>query len=103
MPDPTRPAIAPASAATDDASGVHLLLVNPTRKYALVGGDLLSTGQTGSQGKLLEIRSNEVLVQSENGRETLSMSPGVVVKRPAQPLVTKTGDRPKTINIGNKP
>ena len=106
LPDPTRPAVAlkeTALATAEDETGVRLLLVGPKRKYALIGGELLEQGQTGSQGKLLAIRPNEVVIESENGRETLSISPGVVIKRPAQPLATGTKTRPTTINLGNKP
>jgi hypothetical protein len=104
LSDPTRPAVSPTGAAADgtqdDAAGVNLLLTTATRKYALVGGELLAPGQTGSQGKLVEIRPNGVVVQTANGRETLNMYPGVV-KQPARPVDTKAKARPTTITIGN--
>jgi len=54
---------------------VQILLVGKTRQYAVVRGAL--TGDKKSDLKLVEVKRNDIVVQSENGRETLNLFPDV--------------------------
>lgn len=86
--DPTRPpdgwlpadpstAKSPAAAAKPQHTGepVQLLLVGKTRRYAIVRGELV--GDKTGEIKLVEVKRNDVTVQSDRGRETLNLFPDV--------------------------
>jgi len=83
LPDPTRPPPgwlpkdpnAPAVSETKDEAPVQLVLTGQTRRFAIVRGDLLSDKGKGS--RVVEIRRDDVVVQSDRGRETLSLFPDV--------------------------
>ena len=62
---------------------VQILLVGKTRRYALVRGAL--TGDKKSELKLIEVKRNDIVVQSENGRETLNLFPDVKKTPPKKP------------------
>src|SRR5688500_3188728 len=47
---------------------VQLLLVGKTRRYAIVRGELI--GEKTGETKLVEVKRNDVTVQSDRGRET---------------------------------
>ena len=59
----------------DNEAAVQLVLSGKTRRFAIVRGDLLS--DTGKGPRVVEIRRNDLVVQSERGRETLSLFPDV--------------------------
>ena len=82
--DPTRPPPAwmpgssrlPAAAAAPPVEGepVKLVLVGPTRRFAIVRGELVGD-HTAS--KIVELKRNELVVKTDAGRETLSLFPDV--------------------------
>src|SRR5688572_16460581 len=59
----------------DVANPIQLVLVGKTRRYALVRGELV--GEKAGETKLIEVGPTDVTVESDRGRETLSLFPGV--------------------------
>ena len=81
--DPTRPppawmpgnARAPvAAAAPVEGEPVKLVLVGPTRRFAIVRGELVGDN---TASKIVELKRNEIVVKTDAGRETLSLFPDV--------------------------
>lgn len=62
---------------------VQILLVGPTRRFALVRGELAGDKTSGT--RLLDVKRNDVIVQSERGRETLNLFPDVQKTAPRKP------------------
>jgi hypothetical protein len=103
--DPTRPppgwlagesskADPKAPAKTEEAGSVpvQLLLVGKTRRYAIVRGELV--GEKTGETKLVEVKRNDVTVQSEKGRETLNLFPDVEKAPPRKPAGMGTPEGP---------
>jgi len=92
LPDPTRPPaswLAPDPKAVAKTTGeqaevpVQLLLVGPTRRFAIVHGDIV--GDKGTGTRIVEVKRNEVIVQSDRGREALGLFPHVQKTPPKKP------------------
>ena len=99
VPDPTRPPPgwlphdpkAPkVEAQKEGAEPVQLLLVGPTRRFAIVRGDLVGDKTAGT--RLVEIKRNDLVVQTERGKETLHLFPDVQKTTPKE---SATGERNK--------
>jgi len=84
--DPTRPppgwspnavAVAAAKAETVQETGspVSILLVGQTRRFAIVRGEVIGDKTPGT--RIVEIKRNDVVVQSDKGRESLNLFPDV--------------------------
>ena len=73
--DPKAPAKAEEKAEGSGAEPVQLLLVGKTRRFAIVRGELVGEKTPGT--KLVEIKRNDVVVNSERGRETVNLFPDV--------------------------
>ena|SRR5687768_5220366 len=91
--DPTRPppgwdALPAASASKgqtavqETGSAVSILLVGQTRRFAIVRGDLVGDKTPGT--RIVEIKRNDVIVQSDKGRESLNLFPDVLKTPPKQ-------------------
>jgi hypothetical protein len=84
---PVDPNAAPGKAeAKAEGSGgepVQLLLVGKTRRFAIVRGELVGEKTGGT--KLLDVKRNDVVVNSERGRETLNLFPDVEKTPPRKP------------------
>lgn len=111
--DPTRPAIAwlavqPKATGVVVAEpesgtpGAQIVVVGPSRKFAMVDGNAVRTGETYKGAKLLGIGSDSLTWQNGEKREMASMSPAVVKTPPAthQPPPPGTKSRTKTLNGG---
>jgi len=94
--DPTRPppgwlpvdpkaVVAKEAKAEGAESGVpvSILLVGPTRRFALVNGEMI--GDKGKGTRIVDVKRNDVIVQSERGRETLNLFPDVKKTPPKKP------------------
>ena len=108
LADPTRPPDAwlptdpkaaaksdPAAPAKADEPGMpplQLLLVGKTRRYAIVRGELV--GEKAGEVRLVEVRPTDVTVQSERGREKLSLFPDVEKSPPRKPAGMGTPEIP---------
>jgi len=76
------PGVSAAGVAEGEAAPrLQSLLIGPSRKYAIINGQLVSVGETYKDAKLVEVRPNEVVLHSEHGRQTLKLFPDVE-KRP---------------------
>jgi hypothetical protein len=64
-----------AEASGSGSEPVQLVLVGKTRRYALVNGELVGDKTPGT--KLVEVKRNELVVQTDKGRETLNLFPDV--------------------------
>jgi len=93
LADPTRPPPgwnAPRAAtsakgdpaAQESGSAVSILLVGQTRRFAIVRGDLVGDKTPGT--RIVEIKRNDVVVQSDKGRESLNLFPDVLKTPPKQ-------------------
>jgi hypothetical protein len=92
LSDPTRPAPAwlaaqpkaPGVAAVEDSTPtLQLLLIGPSRKYAIISGQVVKLGGAYKDSKLVAVRPGEVDLQDDNSLQTLKMHPGIkkTVKR----------------------
>jgi hypothetical protein len=63
---------------------VQLVLSGPTRRFAIVRGELVGAGSEPNASRLIELKPGEVVIESKEGRETLEVFPGVE-KAPATP------------------
>ena len=91
--DPTRPppawlAAQDKSAKPDEAAEakqpVQLVLTGPTRRFAIVRGELVGSGAQAKAPRLVELKRNEVTIETKEGQETLDMFPGIEIT-PAKP------------------
>jgi hypothetical protein len=92
--DPTRPP--PAWLAAQDRSAkpneaveapkqpVQLVLTGPTRRFAIVRGEIVGSGADVRAPRLVELKRNEVTIETKEGQETLDMFPGIEIT-PAKP------------------
>jgi len=87
--DPTRPPPGwlpsdprlPTSVKAAEPGGapVQLVLVGPTRRFAIVRGELV--GDKGST-RIVDVKRNDLVVQTDRGRETFSLFPDVQKTEP---------------------
>ena len=83
-PDPKAAPVKGATAETTDSGvPVSILLVGPTRRFALVNGEMI--GDKGKGTRIVDVKRNDVIVQSERGRETLNLFPDVKKTPPKKP------------------
>lgn len=107
--DPTRPAPAwlalqpkssGAAAVEVEAGtpGAQIVVVGPTRKFAMVDGHAVRPGETYKGSKLLTIGPDVLIWQTEGRREVTSMSPGVQKTDPAARQSKQPGAKARTKN-----
>jgi hypothetical protein len=103
--DPTKPPPAwlalqpkaPGAAAVEveaGTPGAQIVVVGPTRKFAMVDGHAVRTGETYKGSKLLVIGSDGLIWQTEGRRELTSMSPSVQKTDPAARHSKQPGAKP---------
>ena len=95
LSDPTRPppawiAAHPKAAgapATEQAAASQLqsLLIGPSRRYAIIDGQLLGVGDRYRDARVVAVRPDGVVLRSASGTRTLKLFPDVE-KHPAKPL-----------------
>lgn len=90
-PDPTRPpeawlalqpqlAVPGAMLNVDQDSGVKVTVTGKNRRYALVDGQLVKTGDIVNGARVVAISPNTVTLQQNNARTVMSVAPGVAKK-----------------------
>ncbi len=91
LPDPTRPPAAWLAAQAKAAPGTAMagvaepesvprlqsLLIGPSRRYAIIEGQLVGVGDTFGDARVVEVRPTEVVLRSERGTQTLKLFPDV--------------------------
>lgn len=85
LPDPTRPPAelgAPqAQAAAPKESGLQSVYISPTRRAAIIGGQMAKLGEKVGDAKLVEVNESGVVLQGPEGRRALALFPGVELKK----------------------
>ncbi|GAB2182615.1 hypothetical protein DLREEDagrD3_28380 [Denitratisoma sp. agr-D3] len=81
LPDPTRPALAEATAAAGEAPGGAVLqsVFRPRggRPSAVISGQTVELGGEFGGARLTRVAESEVTLQSEAGKEVLKLTPAV--------------------------
>ena len=107
--DPTRPApewlatqaSAPGAVATakDSGLGLRVLVIGPTRKFAIIDGQTVRLGETFNGAKLVGFHADGVVMQKDGSKERLSMSPAVGKKvLVSNPVAGKTKSKKNVLN-----
>jgi hypothetical protein len=107
--DPTRPpqellgaAKPPPSADADKKADaalapgvapVQLLLVGPTRRFAIIRGQLYDVGPKSKDARLVEVHPDEIVIRTSEGSENLRLYPDVE-KQVAKPRDTRPKSAP---------
>jgi len=83
--DPTRPpaailANAPADAAQAGGPVLQTVIITPTERAAIIGGERVKLGGKYGDARVVAISESEVVLRSATGTETLRMYPGVDMK-----------------------
>ena len=89
VPDPTRPppewlAVQEPKAAKEAAAEmpqqpVQLVLSGPTRRFAIVRGELVGSGKDRNAPRLVELKRDEMTIETKDGKETLNLFPGIEI------------------------
>lgn len=87
LADPTQPApewLAMRSpspggdaAGSGDVSGLRVLVIGPSRRFAIIDGKMIRQGDTYNGAKLVGIQPDGVVLQKDGSKEKLGMSPAV--------------------------
>jgi hypothetical protein len=95
LSDPTRPpqAFIPGAQKAPGAPAaeqevlpqIQSLLLGPSRRYAIIGGQILGVGDTFRDARVVAVTPAGVVLRSEQGTRTLKLFPDVE-KRPVKPL-----------------
>jgi len=109
MTDPTRPPGAYATGDPDaggEAGGGPVLqsvMISPTRKAAIISGEMVKLGEKFGDAVLVKVAENEVVLKTGDATQVLKMYPGVE-KREAAPAEVKRAPRgSKTPRGGGEP
>ena len=100
LPDPTRiPAsiAAPLDAGVTVAppAGLQSIIISKTRRAAIIDGETVELGGKHGDARLVEVREGSVVLKGAQGRQVLTLFPGVKmvsrkdVKSKPQPTATK--------------
>lgn len=109
MTDPTRPPGAFATGDPDAAGDVgggpvlQSVMISPTRKAAIISGEMVKLGEKFGDAVLVKVAENEVVLKTGDATQVLKMYPGVE-KREAAPAEVKRAPRgSKTPRGGGEP
>jgi hypothetical protein len=107
LSDPTRPPPAWMAAHAKAAPGTMMgdgtnaepaprlqsLLLGRSHKYAIIDGQLVAVGESFRDGKLVQVRPGEAVLQTKLGRQTLKLFPDVQ-KLPVKPVAADAARAP---------
>jgi MSHA biogenesis protein MshK len=99
MTDPTRPpgfAAGEPDTGADPGSGPVLqsVMISPTRKAAIISGEMVRVGEKYGDAVLIKVAENEVVLKSGETTQVLKMYPGVE-KREIVPAAAKEAPKPR--------
>lgn len=114
--DPTRPpdawlaaqAAQAAQAGADQAvarpqqAGAHVAVIGAGRRYAVIDGQVVTTGDVVNGARVVSISPAQVTLVDQTGRRTLPLASGVE-KRPAAPIARQPAGRRTVTVTGNHP
>ena len=58
---------------------VQLVLSGPTRRFAIVRGELVGSGKDPNAPRLVELKRDEMTIETKDGKETLNLFPGIEI------------------------
>ena len=111
LPDPTKPPAeisAPVSeVATPKDSGLQSIIISPARRAAIINGETVELGAKLGDATLIEISEGHVVLESAQGRQVLTLFPGVDIKKkellpPKESGMQSTAKSKKTVK-GKRP
>ncbi|MBI5436759.1 MAG: hypothetical protein HY937_06605 [Nitrosomonadales bacterium] len=89
LTDPTKPPAeisAPLTqAAAPEGDRLQSIIISPTRRAAIINGQTVELGAKYGEAKLVEVSESGVALQGAQGRQVLTLFPGVEIKRKEQP------------------
>lgn len=75
--DPTMPPADPGSAAKAAASELRSIIISPTRRAAIIGGQTLELGAKLGDVRLIEVNTGSVVLEGVQGRRVLTLFPSI--------------------------
>jgi len=89
LTDPTKPPAeisAPLTqAAAPEGDRLQSIIISPTRRAAIINGQTVELGAKYGEAKLVEVSESGVALQGAQGRQVLTLFPGVEIKRKEPP------------------
>lgn len=89
LTDPTKPPAeisAPlAQAAAPEGDRLQSVIISPARRAAIINGQTVELGAKYGEAKLVEVSEGGVALQGAQGRQVLTLFPGVEIKRKGLP------------------
>lgn len=86
LPDPTRPPVSIAApvaasgvAAASAPAGLQSIIISRTRRAAIIDGETVELGGKHGDAKLIEVREGSVVLHGAQGRQVLTLFPGVKI------------------------
>lgn len=86
--DPTKPPAeisAPLVQAAPEGDRLQSIIISPVRRAAIINGQTVELGAKYGEAKLVEVRESGVALQGAQGRQELTLFPGVEIKRKGPP------------------
>ena len=83
--DPTRPPAGvystdPADSAAAGGSPLQSVMITPTERSAIIGGELVKQGGKYGDARVIRITESEVVLRTPSGTKTLRLFPDVEMK-----------------------
>jgi MSHA biogenesis protein MshK len=93
--DPTRPPdaiTAPQGTAVQISNSLQTIIISPRRRAAIIDGQTVELGAKHGDVRLIEVSEGSVVLEGSQGRQVLSLFPGVAIRQkadspPVKPMV----------------
>lgn len=89
LTDPTKPPAeisAPLTqAAAPESDRLQSVIISPSRRAAIINGQTVELGAKYGEAKLVEVSESGVALQGAQGRQVLTLFPGVEINRKVPP------------------
>ncbi len=107
LTDPTKPPTeisAPLTrAAAPEGDRLQSIIISPTRRVAIINGQTVELGAKHGEAKLVEVSESGVALQGAQGRQVLTLFPGVEIKRKEPPKGNDVKHATQKKKLANKP
>jgi MSHA biogenesis protein MshK len=96
LPDPTMPAseYGTEAKASSNSSSLQSIFISPTRRAAIINGQMIELGAKLGDVKLIEVDEGSVVLEGAQGRRVLSLFPKIKVNREMKASLVKTEINP---------
>lgn len=86
LPDPTKPpaevvSVPAGQVAAPKSIGLQSIIISPARRAAIINGETVELGATLGDARLIEVSEGRVVLQGAQGRQVLTLFPGVVIRK----------------------